>query len=179
MECVVCSAHRFVFAFKVAGQHLLQCSGCGILARSAPPQHAAPERIAVARDGLERLLRDEMSLRGVRGATALVGGGESLPDGAVALMGIALLDDVLCSEDPLTALAGLRERTAEGGVLLLACSLLDFGPLRLPLSAWPTWQSTRRFFMRREHLHLLLLKAGFAQVWMWRQRVGSPADRAA
>jgi len=179
MECLVCSAHRFVFAFKVAGQHLLQCSGCGILARSAPPPRAAPERAPAGRDGLERLLRDEMSLRAVRGATAVVGGGAGLPDGTGAFMGIALLDDVLCSEDPLTALAGLRERTAEGGVLLLASSLLDFGPLRLPLSSWPTWQSTTRFFMRREHLHLLLLKAGFAQVWMWRQRVGSAADRAA
>src|SRR5688500_12123113 len=108
MTCVVCSAQKFVFAFKVAGQHLLQCSGCGILARSAPPQRATAERIAVGRDGLERLLRDEMSLRGVRGATAVVGGGAGLPDGTSALMGIALLDDVLCSEDPLTALVELR-----------------------------------------------------------------------
>jgi len=63
--------------------------------------------------------------------------------------------------------------------LLLACSPLDFGPLRLPLASWPSWRSAQRFFMRREHLHLLLLKAGFDQVWMARQRVGSALDRAA
>jgi len=179
MRCVVCGAHKFLFAFKVAGQHLLKCSGCGILARSAPPQEAGPEHAVPEREELEHLLRNEMALRDVRGATAVVGVGSPLPDGSGTLMGMVLLDDVLCSEDPLAALAGLRSRLAEGGVLLFACSPLDFGPLRLPLASWPSWRSARRFFMRREHLHLLLLRAGFAQVWMSRQRIGSDLNRSA
>src|SRR5688500_3728079 len=177
MKLGVGSAQNLLVAFKVAGQHLLQCSGCGILARGAPPP-AEPERAPLSRQALELLLLDERSLRGVSGATA-VAGSEGLPEGAGSFRGVALLHDLLCSEDPLAALARLRARTAEGGVLLLASSLLDFGPLRVPLSAWRSWHSPMRFFMRREHLHLLLLKAGFAQVWMSRQRVGSALDRAA
>jgi hypothetical protein len=178
MDCLLCRAQKFVFAFKVAGEHLLQCSGCGILARSAPPPPAAaPERADVGRDALERLLLEEMSLRGVRGATAVAGSGEIPPGGP--FMGLALLDDPLCSSDPLAILAGLRARLAQGGVLLMASSPLDFGPLRLPLASWPSWQRPMRFFMRREHQHLLLLKAGFGSVWMARQRLGSAVDRSA
>jgi len=176
MECVLCDSRKFVFAFKIAGQHLLQCSGCGILARGTPQPAGTAERAGVEREMLERLLQEEMALRGVRGPSAVLGG-ES-PPGERALMGVALLDDVLGGDDPLATLRSLRARLAEGGVLLLATSPLDVGPLRVPLAASPSWQAPRHLYMRREHLHLLMLKAGFAEVWMARERVGSAADRS-
>src|SRR5262245_58805375 len=106
MSCLVCGAQKFSFAFKAAGNHLLECSGCGILARRAPGG-AERRQASLGREALKSLLDAEMSLRGVRGQTAVFDRGE-VSGGPFA--GIALVEDLLADEDPLALLAALRAR---------------------------------------------------------------------
>jgi hypothetical protein len=114
-----------------------------------------------------------MILRRVSGPIA-IGEDRRVPEGTLG--GVGLVHELLCDEEPLGVLSRVRMQLSAGGVLVFGTALLDFGPLRIPRSGWTPWQGSMRYFLRREHLHLLLLRAGFGDVWMQRQTLGQEAE---
>jgi GT2 family glycosyltransferase len=67
--------------------------------------------------------------------------------------------------DPLATLTNIRQLLPEGAPLFLSVPLLDGAQARLMGRNWHEWQPENCWYFTRETLHLLLRRAGFAQVW--------------
>ena len=67
--------------------------------------------------------------------------------------------------EPSVALAIAAEALAPGGLLLLLVPMPDSWIARRLCQKWYGWKPGERFFFDRGHLHTLLLRSGFHEVW--------------
>lgn len=72
--------------------------------------------------------------------------------------------------NPLLFLQQLHNRLRPEAFSLLVIQAVDSWPARFFRHAWVGWHRRRRFYFTRKTAHLLLLKAGFSNVWFEKDR---------
>jgi hypothetical protein len=83
---------------------------------------------------------------------------------------VVVSDAIMRVADPCRVLKSIRTLVAQGAPLILSVPLLDEPQAKLMGRAWHEWQQSNRWYFTRETLHLVLLSAGFEQVWFEPER---------
>jgi len=84
--------------------------------------------------------------------------------------GAIVSDDLMRVAHPKTALLKVRAHLAENAPMVLSLPMVDGRQARLMGRNWHEWQSSNLWYFNRETLNLLLLAAGFEQVWFQNER---------
>jgi len=92
---------------------------------------------------------------------------------------VVVSEAIMRVADPCRILKMLRALMAEGTQLIFSVPLLDGSQAKLMGRNWHEWQPSNRWYFTRETLHLMLLAAGFEQVWFEPERRTYSLDQLA
>lgn len=86
-------------------------------------------------------------------------------------------DAIMRTWNPCATLKKLRQHLPDGAPLILTLPLLDGHQARLMGQKWHEWQRSNLWFFTRETLSLILLSAGFENIWFQTVRRNYSLDR--
>jgi Glycosyl transferase family 2/Methyltransferase domain len=83
---------------------------------------------------------------------------------------VIVSDAIMRVDDPCRALKNIRSFVELGTPVIFSLPLVDGSQARLMGRNWHEWQASNRWYFTRETLNLMLLSAGFEQVWYESER---------
>ncbi len=194
--CPLCGSQHAAYVFGTSEFKINRCAGCALT--FSEPRRAVdleqisgilPERPDQNHFGLVRaLLAEHLDGHVLLFADPAHGLESALTNQGVDVIEIeteehlaaSLLDrrcsaaivssDLMRVADPVATLSQIRAHLEDGAPLLLSMPLLDRPQARLMKKGWHEWRVSNRWYFTAETLQLLLLRAGFGDVWFEPER---------
>jgi hypothetical protein len=194
--CPICAGVHAAYIFSARHFRIYRCGGCALTFSTTrfrgvvplPPTNLQAARPARSEKDYSALL-SEIEFADIKGPVLVVAdeddevvtllrrraveigrivgpdafNGQSLGEGFKA----AIVSDALMRvEDLRGALTTLRQRLPLGAPVVMSLPLLDGKQAELMGRNWHEWQPSNRWYFTRETISLLLLSAGFEQIWL-------------
>jgi hypothetical protein len=202
--CPLCGNIHAAYVFSKDRVRIYRCGGCALTFRSPDVRAASwPAQPPLIRadqqyEGILRRIEETRPtgpicllarvddplvavLRRRKPSISVIVEDDSLSQTPAVPFAVAVVTEHLMrTANPIVTLQNLRRRLADRADLFLTLPLLDSSQAKLMGRNWPGWNSDASCFFTRETLHLMLLKAGFHEVWFeteWRRYSLENLDR--